>query len=231
VEAGRLDADAGRADADAGRLEADAARADADAGRADAEAARTGADAARAEADAGRAEADAGRAPAEAARAGAGAVLIVAADTTVALGDVIYGKPLDGEDARRMLRELRGRPHQVFSAVSVLRVPGERQATRINTTEVTMRDYGDDEIEAYVASGDPLDKAGAYGIQASEFNCAAHLQGCYAGVMGLPLADLTALLGEFGYAVPRDVQAVCKLFNPFGCCAAAPAHAVAITLG
>jgi MAF protein len=154
----------------------------------------------------------------------------VAADTTVALGDQIYGKPLDAEDARRMLRDLRAGPHQVFSAVSVLQAPGGAQATRIHRTDVFMRDYRDDEIDAYVASGDPLDKAGAYGIQAREFHCVAHLQGCYAGVMGLPLADLAALLGAFGLSVPRDVPAVCRLFNPFGCCAAAGAHAVDIVL-
>jgi septum formation protein len=156
--------------------------------------------------------------------------LIVASDTTVALGDEIYGKPLDEADARRMLLDLRYRQHQVFSAVSVLQLPGERQATRINTTDVFMRDYRDDEIDAYIASGDPLDKAGAYGIQAHDFNCVEHLQGCYASVMGLPLADLSELLYEFGYTVTADVETVCRTVNTFQCCAADPSHSVTIDL-
>lgn len=172
------------------------------------------------------------KARAVAARLGedAGPALIVAADTTVALGDEIYGKPDDAEHARRMLCDLRAGPHQVFSAVSILQLPGERQATRINTTNVHMRNYRDDEIDAYIATGDPLDKAGAYGIQASDFHCVAQLQGCYAGVMGLPLADLAELLAEFGCPVTGDVRSVCRRFNTFQCCAAAPSHSVDIAL-
>lgn len=154
--------------------------------------------------------------------------LIVASDTTVALDDVIYGKPLDEADARRMLLDLRGGPHQVISAVSVLSLPDDRQATRVNTTTVWMRGYDDGEVDVYVATGDPLDKAGAYGIQARDFNPVERLQGCYAGVMGLPLADLSELLGEFGYAVTADVSAVCRLFNTFACCAGSPAHSASI---
>ncbi len=158
------------------------------------------------------------------------ATLIVASDTTVARHDEIFGKPLDAADAKRMLQALRNGPHQVFSAVSVLQLPGERQVTRINTTDVFMRDYSDEEIDTYIATGDPLDKAGAYGIQAREFNCVEHLQGCYAGVMGLPLADLSELLGEFGYEVTADVAAVCRLVNTFQCCAPEPSHSVNIEL-
>jgi MAF protein len=160
----------------------------------------------------------------------AGETLIIASDTTVALGDVIYGKPLDAADAARMLRDLRARAHQVISAVSVLHLPSDRQATRINTTAVEMRNYSDAEIAAYVHSGDPLDKAGAYGIQARHFNPALQLAGCYAGVMGLPLADLVDLLNEFGVAVTASLPAVCGLYNTFACCAANPAHTATIRL-
>lgn len=156
--------------------------------------------------------------------------LIVASDTTVALGDEIYGKPIDDADAKRMLEDLRNGPHQVFSAVSVLHLPEERQATRINTTNVFMRNYSDAEIEAYVSSGDPLDKAGAYGIQARDFDCVDHLQGCYASVMGMPIADLSELLAEFDYTVMADVPAVCGMVNTFQCCAADPSHSVSIAL-
>ena len=159
------------------------------------------------------------------------ATLIVASDTTVALDDVIYGKPMDAADARRMLLDLRDRAHQVISAVSVLHLPNDRQSTRINTTTVVMRNYSDAEVDAYVASGDPLDKAGAYGIQARDFNPASHLEGCYAGVMGLPLADLADLLAEFGVTITASISQVCGLYNTFACYAANPAHAASTALG
>ena len=155
-------------------------------------------------------------------------LLIIASDTTVALGDVILGKPLDGADAARMLRELRGRDHEVISAVSALRLPDMSQATRINRTTVTMRDYSDDEIEAYVATGDPMDKAGAYGIQSRDFAPVVALDGCYAGVMGLPLADFCDLLATFGVQMPVAPHAACLLFNTFACCAASERHSAHI---
>jgi MAF protein len=155
-------------------------------------------------------------------------VLIIASDTTVALGDLIYGKPVDAVDAKRMLLDLRDRSHQVISAVSVLHLPSAQQSTRINTTTVMMRNYNDEEIDAYVASGDPLDKAGAYGIQARDFAPVLRLDGCYAGVMGLPLADVADLLAEFGIAVTKSIPRVCGLYNTFACCAANPAHSAAI---
>lgn len=154
--------------------------------------------------------------------------LIVASDTTVAIDNVIYGKPVDAADARRMLLDLRDRSHQVISAVSVLHLPSDRQSTRVNTTTVTMRNYGDAEIDAYVASGDPLDKAGAYGIQARDFDPVASLDGCYAGVMGLPLADLADLLAEFGVTITAPIAEVCGLYNTFACCARTPAHSARI---
>lgn len=155
--------------------------------------------------------------------------LIIASDTTVALGDAIYGKPVDAGDARRMLRDLRARQHQVISAVSILHLPSDRQATRINTTAVEMRNYSDAEIDAYVRTGDPLDKAGAYGIQARDFNPVGRLAGCYAGVMGLPLADLADLLAEFGVTVTASIPVVCGLYNTFACCAATPSHSTGIS--
>lgn len=144
--------------------------------------------------------------------------LIIAADTTVALGGAIYGKPENAADAVRMLRDLRARSHQVYSAIAIFRPADGTLAVRVNTTLVEMRDYTDLEIEAYVASGDPLDKAGAYGIQARNFAPVCALQGCYSGVMGLPLADLTDLLAEFGVAAPAPAEQVCSLFNSHVCC-------------
>jgi MAF protein len=159
------------------------------------------------------------------------AQLIIASDTTVALGDAIYGKPGGNEDATRMLADLRNRPHQVISAVSVLHLPDDRQSTRINTTTVTMRNYNDEEIAAYVATGDPLDKAGAYAIQARDFNCVTAIDGCYASVMGLPLADLRDLLAEFGVTTPASIPTICGLFNTFACCARTTTHATHISFG
>ncbi len=145
--------------------------------------------------------------------------LIIASDTTVAMGETIYGKPVDAADAERMLVALRDRSHQVLSAVSVLELPSGRQCTRVNVTNVAMRAYSDEEIDAYVNSGDPLDKAGAYGIQAQVFNPVCGLDGCYAGVMGLPLAELRDLLADFGLALPCPVATVCARYNQFVCCA------------
>ena len=154
----------------------------------------------------------------------ADAALIIASDTTVALGSEIYGKPLDAADAVRMLRDLRDGVHDVISAVTVLRTSDGWLATRINRTLVTMRDYSDGEIDAYVASGDPMDKAGAYGIQSPGFAPACALDGCFASVIGLPLADLCDLLAEFGVRVSRSPAQVCAAINPFPCCANRSAH-------
>jgi len=154
----------------------------------------------------------------------AGAAIIVASDTTVALGSEIYGKPLDAPDAMRMLRDLRGGVHEVISAVTVLRTTDRRLSTRINRTLVTMRHYSDAEIAAYVASGDPLDKAGAYGIQSPGFAPACALDGCFASVMGLPLADLADLLADFDVRVMHSPAQVCAAINPFPCCASHRTH-------
>jgi septum formation protein len=150
--------------------------------------------------------------------------LIIASDTTVAQMGVNYGKPLDAADAVRMLRDLRDCVHEVISAVTVLRVSDRQFATRIHHTQVTMRAYTDAEIDAYVASGDPMDKAGAYGIQSSGFAPACALDGCFASVMGLPLADLCDLLAGFGVHAARSPAQVCAAINPFPCCADQTIH-------
>ena len=153
-----------------------------------------------------------------------GDCVIVASDTTVAMDGQIYGKPVDAQEATQMLRDLRDRTHQVISAVTVLHLPDRRLATRVNRTEVTMRNYRDEELDAYVASGDPMDKAGAYGIQSPGFAPACALDGCFASVMGLPLADLADLLATFGVRIPHAPAHVCAAINPFPCCAAGIDH-------
>lgn len=145
--------------------------------------------------------------------------VIVAADTVVALGDLLLGKPVDGAEARYMLDLLRDGPHQVHSAVSVLDTAGGVTRTHVDSTTVVMRAYSDAEIDAYIATGDPLDKAGAYAIQHGEFAPAAGVVGCLSGVMGLPLGVLADLLAEVGVDLP-PVASVCERQTVFPCCRA-----------
>jgi MAF protein len=121
---------------------------------------------------------------------------IIAADTTVALGGEILGKPATATEAREMLLKLRDRDHDVHTAVCVVDVAGGRELASVHTSVVTMRAYDDAAIDAYIATGDPLDKAGAYGIQHTQFRPVARLAGCYLGVMGLSLCDLIPLLRQ-----------------------------------
>ena len=144
--------------------------------------------------------------------------LIIAADTVVAIGDQLLGKPTGKADARRMLCLLRAQPHQVHSAICILSTVDHRQEARVNTSTVIMRDYSNQEIETYIATGDPMDKAGAYAIQHPGFAPVAELDGCFAGVMGLPLGDLRDLLAEFGIEVSMPVQTICEEYTSLACC-------------
>jgi MAF protein len=141
--------------------------------------------------------------------------LFLAADTTVVdeqapPGDKILGKPADAADARRMLRSLRGRVHQVYTALALYRPEDATMLTSLCCTAVLMRDYTDAEIEAYIESGDPLDKAGAYAIQHAGFHPVETLQGCYANVMGLPLCHLTCLLQTLDIHPQVDLAQACQ---------------------
>ncbi|MDT8305006.1 MAG: Maf family protein [Anaerolineae bacterium] len=131
--------------------------------------------------------------------------IIVAADTTVALGREMLNKPANAEEARHMLRRLRGRTHQVHTGIVVVTLPERRTAAAVSTTAVTMRDYSDDEMEAYIASGDPFDKAGAYAIQNKAFRPVGALAGCFTGVMGLSLCRLSQALQAVGIPAELDV--------------------------
>ncbi len=125
--------------------------------------------------------------------------LVITADTTVLLNGEILGKPTDEAHARQLLLTLRGRWHHVITGIAVSRkIDGQHkiQATSC-ITPVLMRNYSIDEIDAYIASGDPMDKAGAYGIQHSDFQPTQNIDGCYLNVVGLPLCVLVDLLAEF----------------------------------
>jgi MAF protein len=143
--------------------------------------------------------------------------IIVACDTAVALDDDLLGKPPDPAGAITMLRRLRGRSHAVYTAVSLLGTDTGRALTDVVQTEVEMRSYSDAEIAAYVASGDPMDKAGAYAIQHPGFHPVAELEGCYANVMGLPLCHLTRHLRAWGFSPPYDTPAACQAHTARAC--------------
>ncbi len=147
---------------------------------------------------------------------GADAV-VVAADTTVVDGNEILGKPVDSADAERMLRQLRGRVHQVCTAVAVIRAADGALLTDLCVTDVPMRDYNDTDMLAYIASGDSLDKAGAYGIQHTGFHPAENLQGCYANVVGLPLCHLARIFRRLGFPSGAGLPQVCRAVFGYQC--------------
>ena len=143
--------------------------------------------------------------------------VIIGADTTVVIDGDILGKPANADEARQMLRRLRGNTHQVYTGIAVLRASDEMLWTSVVVTDVPMRNYSDAEIEHYIASGDPMDKAGAYGIQNPDFQPVVNMQGCYASVMGLPLCSLSVLLRQAGIAPEADVAKNCQLTIHYEC--------------
>jgi len=143
--------------------------------------------------------------------------LIVAADTTVALDGDVLGKPADEAEAVAMLRRLRGREHTVFSGATVHHPASGRSITELVESAVWMRAYSDEEMTRYAASGDPLDKAGAYAVQHQNFSPVERIGGCYASVMGLPLCHLARVLAQLGLALPVDVPQVCQGFTGHRC--------------
>ncbi len=143
------------------------------------------------------------RAKAAAVAAGMGDGLVLAADTLVVRRNQSLGKPADAADARRMLRRLRDGEHVVITGVCLLEAGTGLCRTSYQLTRVWMRHYADTEIDRYVASGDPLDKAGAYAVQSREFRPVARLAGCYTNVVGLPLCAVAELLAEWRLDVPQ----------------------------
>jgi septum formation protein len=143
--------------------------------------------------------------------------LVVAADTLVALNGEVLGKPDDAASAADMLHRLRGRPHVVYSGVSVWFPARRRMLTELAASTVWMRDYSDREIAQYVESGDPLDKAGAYAIQHPQFDPVAQVEGCALSVMGLPLCHLGRALGRVGVVVPSSAPGACRAFSQHDC--------------
>lgn len=124
---------------------------------------------------------------------------VLCSDTTVALGRTIYGKPADAADARRMLGELAGRSHRVLTAVAV--GTPRRRVQVLSTSRVTFAPVGRAQIAAYVASGEPMGKAGAYAVQGRAAAWIPHISGSYSGIMGLPMHETAQLLHSFGFKI------------------------------
>jgi septum formation protein len=134
--------------------------------------------------------------------------VVVAADTVVARGRRLYGKPADRVEAVAMLSELAGRGHRVITGVAVAGSGGVRSAAL--TSQVWLQKWTPEQIELYVESGDPMDKAGAYAVQNEQFRPVERLSGCRCNVVGLPMGLLVALLAEVG--VRADAASAC----PYG---------------
>jgi septum formation protein len=130
-------------------------------------------------------------------RRGLPAAPILCSDTTVALGRRIYGKPQDAKDAARMLAELAGRTHRVLTAVAV--GTSAKRAQVLSVSRVTFAAMSRSQIKAYVATGEPMGKAGAYAVQGRAAAYISHISGSYSGIMGLPVFETAQLLQSFGF--------------------------------
>jgi len=129
------------------------------------------------------------------------AATVLGADTVVVLDGEVLGKPNGPQGATHMLARLRGRTHRVVTGVTALDGRSGQWLASAKTSHVTMREYTDADVAAYVASGDPMDKAGAYAVQNDSFRPAASVEGCYLNVVGLPLCEVVTLMKDLGSPV------------------------------
>ena len=143
--------------------------------------------------------------------------IILGADTAVVDGNDILGKPKDMREAIHMLTRLRGHTHQVYTGIALLRLNDDLLLKDICVTDVPMRDYSDQEIDAYVQTGDPLDKAGAYAIQHPRFQPVASVNGCYASVMGLPMCHVVRMMRKMDVHPNADVPVSCQTLLQYQC--------------
>lgn len=144
-------------------------------------------------------------------------VLILAADTTVVLENKSLGKPQSDKEAISMLKDLRNKKHYVITSLVLFNTAQNSKTIENCQTNVQMRNYTDDEILDYVASGDPFDKAGGYAIQNSHFNPVVNFHGCFASVMGLPLCHLERNLRQYQNYCPQPVDKICQKFLDYTC--------------
>jgi MAF protein len=143
--------------------------------------------------------------------------LILAADTTVVLDGHILSKPADANEAKTMLAELRGKSHMVYTGISVLRTADGAMLDDLAATEVPMRNYSEQEMNEYVNSGNPLDKAGGYAIQHAGFHPVETMTGCFANVVGLPLCHLQRTLQKWNIQFDVDLPAACQRHLGYEC--------------
>lgn len=141
---------------------------------------------------------------------------VLAADTTVVLEGQIIGKPADQDDAARILCTLRGKTHTVFTGLCLVSPEGQ-SVTDLAAAQVPMRNYTDQEMQAYIASGDPLDKAGAYAIQHREFHPVENFHHCFACVVGLPFCNLARSFRALGATLPHDFPVLCRTHFDYDC--------------
>lgn len=125
--------------------------------------------------------------------------LVLCADTTVALGGTIFGKPENDQDAKRMLRALSNRPHRVMTAIAI--GWGNRQTSACSESWVTFADMSEQDVDDYVATGEPIGKAGAYAVQGRAAAHIAQISGSYSGIMGLPLFETAQALRSLGFVI------------------------------
>ncbi|MEE4195032.1 MAG: Maf family protein [Anaerolineae bacterium] len=143
--------------------------------------------------------------------------LILASDTIVALEEDIFGKPEDAEHAREILLHLRDKVHYVDTGIAILDPKTGQIEVDVCVVPVKMRAYSEPEIETYIATGDPFDKAGAYAIQHRGFHPVEEFQSCFASVMGLPLCHVIRLATKFGIPLPEDTPQTCQLNLSYVC--------------
>ena len=143
--------------------------------------------------------------------------IIIGSDTAVIDGDEIIGKPKDEADAERMLKQLRGKTHQVYTGVAIHRMSDGKTLTELCVTDVPMRPYSDHEVQAYIQTVDPLDKAGAYAIQHTDFQPVESMRGCYASVMGLPMCHVVRTLQKLDVPSLADVPTACQRLLNYEC--------------
>lgn len=133
---------------------------------------------------------------------------VIGSDTLVTIDGAILGKPTDAVDAARMLRQLRGRRHQVPTGIALV-APGGEARSFVVVADVTMHPFTDVAMRAYLATDEPYDKAGGYAVQGAGSALVAAIAGCYTCVVGFPVCRVVALLRDTGYAVPHDPAAAC----------------------
>lgn len=124
--------------------------------------------------------------------------VVIGSDTIVVSEGVVLGKPTDETDAKRMLITLSGHTHQVYTGLACIQGSGERELLHFSRAGVTMREITESEIEAYVAGGEPMDKAGSYAVQGLGAVFVERIEGDYHTIVGLPIAALYRMLGQFG---------------------------------